>query len=229
MDDNLVSERDKRDLLDWSSATKESKLSSITDPIARSLVHQLLSREPSHQQDASHVLSHPFITGNKSICRLPGQLATYSAFISYRVDADKDTAESLYDGLTRSHITADLDIKCLPLAQDWEKEFVKGLVSSDGFVPVISRDAINSLIKVWQNFSKLKADSSCDNVLLEYRMAIKLRERGMIAWICPLFIGDEDALAGPGAPAVTKYTFRDDPTAGLTVCHPDLSGSPVVE
>ena len=63
---------------------------------------------------------------------------------------------------------------------DWEQGFCEGLVSSRAFVPLLSRDAINHPDKDWQNFSKLTADSSCDNVFLEHRLAVELQELGLI-------------------------------------------------
>ena len=46
------------------------------------------------------------------------------------------------------------------------------------------------------NLSKLKRDSKCDNVLLEYRLAVELHHRGCIEKIFPLMIGDIIANTG---------------------------------
>ena len=87
---------------------------------------------------------------------------------------------------------ANRDKLCLEPGVDWEQGFCEGLVSSRAFVPLLSRDAINHSDKDWQNFSKLTADSKCDNVFLEHRLAVELHELGMIEKMFPIFIGDVD-------------------------------------
>jgi len=42
----------------------------------------------------------------------------------------------------------------------------------------------------------LAQDSRCDNVLLEYRLAIELSDRGLLERIYPVMIGDIDAISG---------------------------------
>ena len=63
-------------------------------------------------------------------------------------------------------------------------------MSSRAFVPLLSRDAINHPEIKGQNLSMLTADSNCDNVFLEYRLAIELQALGLVEKICPIFIGD---------------------------------------
>ena len=58
-----------------------------------------------------------------------------------------------------------------------------------------------------QCFTKLAADSMCDNVLLEWNMALELKQRYMLDSIYPVFIGDKNH-AG---------TYGDYFSAG---CHP---------
>ena len=62
-----------------------------------------------------------------------------------------------------------------------------------------------------QNFSTLTALSACDNVLLEHRLAIELRERGMIERIYPIMIGDY-------VDSTQSYT-----NYFASGCHPDLA------
>ncbi len=69
-------------------------------------------------------------------------------------------------------------------------------MSSRAFVPLLSRDAINHPDKDLQNFSKLTADSKCDNVFLEHRLAVELQGLGLIEKVFPVFIGDADAATG---------------------------------
>ena len=44
---------------------------------------------------------------------------------------------------------------------------------------VLSKDAINNPKNDRQNFSKLTSESYCDNVFLEHRMALELRDLGV--------------------------------------------------
>ena len=81
---------------------------------------------------------------------------------------------------------------CLEAGKNWEEGFCDGLVKSAYFVCLLSRGAINSPDKSWQNFSKLEKTSKCDNVLLEWRLALELQDRGMIEGVYPVFIGDMD-------------------------------------
>ena len=59
----------------------------------------------------------------------------------------------------------------------------------DIFLPLFSRDAINHPLKQNQNFMKLQSSSPCDNVLLEHQLALEFKERGLIANIYPVLIG----------------------------------------
>lgn len=71
-------------------------------------------------------------------------------------------------------------------------------------MPILSRAAIKS------RFEGLLVDSPCDNVLLEYRLALELSCRGLVERVYPLFRGDSD----PSTGAVGNY-FRQG-------CHPNI-------
>ena len=127
---------------------------------------------------------------------LPG----YDVFISYRVKdshgkptADSKLAEMLYNKLTAKGVRVWWDVKCIQPGQDWEVEFIKGLVESRSLLPIVSRNGVD------ERFETLKQDSPCDNVLLEYRLALELRARSSlkrnlyIQLIYPVFVGDVDA------------------------------------
>ena len=75
------------------------------------------------------------------------------------------------------------DAKCLPPGKPWEEGFADGLFGCDVFVPFLSKAALAS-------FASLSADSRCDNVLLEYRLALELKARGELRGIFPVFVGD---------------------------------------
>jgi len=134
----------------------------------------------------AHVLSHPFFTGH-NVGRLPGEVAEFDVFLSYRVDSDSAHVNQLYDALVAKGVRVWWDKKCLKPGVSWEAGFCAGLVKSRCFVPLLSKAAIKD------RFEALTEDSRCDNVLLEYRLSIELIDRGLLERIYPIMIGDMDA------------------------------------
>ena len=65
----------------------------------------------------------------------------------------------------------------------WEDGFADGLLSSDIFVPFLTKAAL-------EPFAELQHDSPCDNVLLEYALALELKSRSVLRWILPIFVGE---------------------------------------
>ena len=195
-DDNLVGVRKGVDnlfaLAEWSNELKADKLADVPDKLARNLLSQMLHKDPLQRPSLSRVLAHSFLSGKK-VARLIGEKPKYDVFLSYRVAADALHVEKLYDLLTAQGFIVYWDKLCLEPGVDWEQGFCEGLVSSRAFVPLLSRDAINHPDKAWQNFSKLAADSSCDNVFLEHRLAVELQGLGLIEKMFPVFIGNLDA------------------------------------
>ena len=57
-------------------------------------------------------------------------------------------------------------------------------------MPILSRNAINHPKRDNQNFSKLTDISPCDNLLMEHRLALELKENGLLEKIYPVLIGD---------------------------------------
>ena len=217
--DNIDNVKDVDDLSQWTLEIKTERLQRITDPVARNLVSQLLSKDPALRPDVAHILSHPFITGHVSAARLPGQKPTYDVFLSYRVAADKEITKAVYEALTNLGMRVYWDYKCIPVGKEWEIEFVLGLFGAAVFVPIISKEAINHSSIAWQNFTKLTEGSDCDNVLLEHRLALELHMREMVTDILPVFVGDVVA----GTPHRKPYSLR-----GADASHPQLGGSHVV-
>ena len=125
----------------------------------------------------------------KKVVRLVGESAAYDVFISYRVNSDAHHAEMLYNLLTGSGLKVWWDKICLEPGVEWKEGFCAGLVNSRAFVCLVSRDAINHPECAWQNFSKLTAESACDNVLLEHRLALELKDLGLIEYVFPVMIG----------------------------------------
>jgi serine/threonine protein kinase/Leucine-rich repeat (LRR) protein len=188
VEDNIGSDQDLRALMEWSISTKETCLSVVKDKMARNLISLLLNKDPSKRLRCSHVLTHPFLTG-KLPDRLQGETPVFDVFLSYRVSADSDHVKLLHDMLEATGLKVWWDKKCLLPGQPWEEGFCTGLANSGHFVCLLSRGAINS-DKPWENFSKLENGSRCDNVLLEWRLALELKRRGMIEGMFPVMIGD---------------------------------------
>ena len=195
-DDNLVGVRKGVDnlfaLAEWSPELKADKLADVPDKLARNLLSQMLHKDPLQRPSLSRVVAHSFLSGKK-VARLIGENPKYDIFLSYRVAADALHVEKLYKLLVAQGFKVYWDKICLESGMDWEQGFCEGLVSSRAFVPLLSRDAINHPDKAWQNFSKLTAGASCDNVFLEHRLAVELQELGLIEKIFPVFIGNLDA------------------------------------
>ena len=84
----------------------------------------------------------------------------FHIFISYRVHADAELVEMLYDKLTSYGYLVWWDRMSLEAGTRWEDGFVEGLSNAACFVPVLSRGALAS-------YAKLKEDSAVDNMLLE--------------------------------------------------------------
>ena len=189
MDDNS-SQSELRFVYDWTDSTKEQKLRLVSNKHARNLISLLLCKDPTRRLRAKYVLTHPFLTG-KNPTRLQGERAAFDVFLSYRVDSDSDHVELLYTFLTARGMKVWWDKKCLKAGQPWEEGFCEGLINSSNFVCLMSREAINSREKNWQNFTMLTESSRCDNVLLEWALALELESREMITGIFPVFIGDK--------------------------------------
>jgi hypothetical protein len=192
------------DLHDFDDALKRKKLQKIRNDaskkdfsransqspsLARNLVSQLLSKDPSRRPLMDQVLDHPFLSG-RSAPRLLGQDAEFDVFISYRVRSDGDIAKLIYERLTESGVKVWWDQKCLKPGESWEEGFCNGLLKSKIFLPILSRGGINDAEYPKCNFSMLRSDSPCDNVLLEHQLALELYARGLVEKIFPIMVGD---------------------------------------
>jgi serine/threonine protein kinase len=193
-EDNLCSREDWLKLLNWSSKDFDQHFASMEvtpeKNLAKNFVSLLLQRDPQKRfLSCSHALEHPFLTG-KTPKRIVGQQAEYEVFLSYRVNSDAKHIKLLHRILTQRGLKVYWDALCIRDGKPWEKEFAEGLIASKVFVPFISRKAVNQPGNVYNNFSLLRSDSHCDNVLLEHRLAFELRERGYIESIFPVCLGD---------------------------------------
>ena len=205
-EDNLVADLTDDDnlfaLAEWSPELKDKKLARVTDTMARNLLSQMLHKDPLQRPSLARVLTHSFLSGKK-VARLIGEKPKYDVFLSYRVASDTKHVETLYNLLVAKGLKVFLDKKCLEDGAPWEQGFCEGLVCSRAFVPFFSRDAINHPTIAWQNFSNLTANSDCDNVFLEHRLAVELHGLGLIDKIFPIFIGNLDATTSE----YSRYTF----------------------
>jgi serine/threonine protein kinase len=176
--DNMSSSADSSEslwtLASWGRRALASKLNEITDDKARNLITQMLSRDPSRRPSLSRVTAHPFFTG-KVPTRMAGQTPGYDVFLSYRVASDSRHVEYLYNLLKAKGLKVWWDKVCLEDGVPWEQGFCSGLIDSEAFVCLLSKEAINHPQRPWQNFSQLDVHSKCDNVFLELRLALELR------------------------------------------------------
>jgi hypothetical protein len=186
-----IREQDLVRLGQWTTHYKSKVLSRISNPNARNLIAQLLSKDPTMRPSATRILAHPFISG-RSVARMVGEDAAYDVFISYRVKSEKEFAAALYHELTKRGLKCYLDKFCLKQGVSWEQGFCDGLAQSLTFVPLLSRHAINHPEIARQNFSKLREDSAIDNVFLEHRLALELEVVGLLEKILPVQIGDKE-------------------------------------
>ena len=128
-----------------------------------------------------------------------GEEAEYDVFLSYRVNSDSHHCELMYEMLTEKGLRVWWDKKSLLPGVNWEEGFCEGLIKSNAFVPLLSRDGL-------RNFESLTESSSCDNVLLEYRLALELQSFNLLEAVFPVLIGDSsgDSL-DPRACTYTNY------------------------
>jgi len=148
--------------------------------------------------------------------RMPGDDAEYDVFISYRIASDRQHAELLHELLTNRGLKVWWNEKYQQEDSPWDDDVCHALLESSAFIPILSRGAINHPLNPNQSFVMLNADSACDNLFLEFRLALELREMGMIEKIFPVMIGDLNAAAD----AYTHYFASG--------CHPGNASREVV-
>ena len=136
---------------------------------AKNLISQLLHNDAERRpRSIGHILAHPFFTGKK-VERMVGEDPAYEVFLSYRVASESATVQLFYDLLKKKNVAAWLDVKNLEAGKDWEEGFCAGLANSRIFLPLISRKSIK------RQFETIEVQSRCDNVLLEFRLALELQ------------------------------------------------------
>jgi len=215
--DNVSDEADLEVLYEWADEDKEGKLCLVQDKLARNLISVLLSKDPQKRPSATRALQHPFFTG-KSVTRLLGERPSWDVFISYRSDADWEIAERIYDELTSSGVSVWWDKRCLKPGQNWEEGFCSGLVDCSALVCLLSREGMKNANNPLMNFERLEPNSKCDNVLLEWRLALELKERGMLLGLYPVMIGDVESTTDSHSRSYSNY-FK----SGCNPAAPDIT------
>eukprot|EP01042_Synura_sphagnicola_P036640 gene36640-biopygen15342 len=172
-DSDNLNQRDLHILLHWSDQHKRDVLSEVKNKEARNLVSRLLSKDPGHRPSLAAVLAHPFISGKEAV-RMVGDQPVYDVFLSYRVAADCEHAEQIYSMLVARGLAVWWDKKSLKAGVPWEEGFCNGLIQSRTFVCLMSEEALAHPNCDRQSFTRLSVGSPCDNVLLEYQLALEL-------------------------------------------------------
>jgi serine/threonine protein kinase len=182
-----IDDKNLYDIFEWNDKVRIEKLNKISNKVARNLVSRLLNKDPLKRLLPQDICYHPFLSGLSPI-RMIGDEPAFDVFLSYRVAADSDTVEELYNQLTNNGIKVWWDKKCLQSGVSWEEGFCNGLITSKSFVCLLSENAMFNINK--QNFLNLNETSACDNVLLEHQIALEFKELGLLKYIFPIFIGN---------------------------------------
>ena len=77
--------------------------------------------------------------------------------------------------------------------EPWDVAAFTGMLKSKIFIPLISRGAL-------QRIAAMERDTPCDNMYLEFSLALELRERGSLDKVFPLMLGDHDQHPPPPPP-----------------------------
>ncbi|CAM9753702.1 unnamed protein product, partial [Ectocarpus fasciculatus] len=124
----------------------------------------------------------------------------FDCFLSYRVAAEKVTADLLYSKLRDIDVGIKpfLDKHCLKTGEDWKVGFLRGLDASSVFVALVSSDALAPV-------RDFEADHTYDNVLLEYQMALEIndarKQAGKPEYIVPVLVAKDE-----GDGRIKKFT-----------------------
>ena len=180
-------------LVEWRMETEIVALKDIENRELKNLLIQMLYENVEKRITLDRVLSHPYVTRSKFL-RLTGEKAKFDVFISYRVSSDSQNVKILFDKLVAKGLKVWWDQSGpdsgLSDGLNWETGFVEGLVDATTFVCFLSNGAIFDSLNPRNDITQRLVDSPVDNVLLEWRLALELRERNMIKRIFPVMIGE---------------------------------------
>jgi len=142
------------------------------------------------------------------------RIPRHDVFISYRDASEKELAQRFHDRLTSDGWNVWFDKKCIGPTVNWRTAFMTGVMRSAMIVTILSKGAINHTCNSAtpteteirnmkkRSYPELRADSPCDNVLLEHRLAGEFALRNWCK-IYPVMVGKKQASG-----VYTDY-FRD--------------------
>jgi hypothetical protein len=128
-----------------------------------------------------------------------GLLAAYDVFISYRWTPgygagcmDTELASKLFDVINGYAVGSKgrrpdvfLDRHRLEEGRRFDFDFMTAMTNSTVVVPLVSWDALQRMLKVQPN----TPDRACDNVLLEWCLAMELLEQHKLKCVLPIMVG----------------------------------------
>jgi hypothetical protein len=138
----------------------------------------------------------------------------HDVFISYRDASELQLAQRFHDKLTSDGWKVWFDKKCIGKTVNWRMAFMTGVMTSAMILTILSKGSINHTCasttptddEIWdmkkRSYPELRADSPCDNVLLEHRLAGEFALRDWCK-IYPVMVGKKQASG-----VYTDY-FRD--------------------
>jgi serine/threonine protein kinase len=102
-------------LQEFAEEFKYRRLDKISDLIARNLVSQMLTRDPTKRPSMSQILAHPFLSGNNIRTRQLGAAPEYDVFICYQSSSsyDSEHAKVIHDALVAAGVNVWWDKKSL--------------------------------------------------------------------------------------------------------------------
>lgn len=150
-----------------------------------------------------------------------GLIGSYDSFISYRWNAfDQEFASLMFDCLSAQELPLGAhtracsvfwDVKRLESGGDFRQDFMEAMWRSLGVVPIVSIEAL-------QRMTTITAHSPCDNVLLEWTLALELLEARRIHFIFPLMIGRKNGSFSADQGKVFSSFFAVKPVLPEVVC-----------
>jgi len=225
--DNLAAPGDLARLAAWSGAPLDGPLfAPRVDRFARDLVVRLLERDPARRLLPADALAHRYFEPDgPAPARLPTEAPKWDVFISYRRASDWAHAAALHARLTAAGLRVWWDEVEMPAhgaPVDIHATIFAGLARARLFVPLVSRGAVNDAATPAYFWPALTADMALDdNVLVEWRGAREMRERGLLeAGVLPLFAGAaeggvhanwfaDEAANAPAVPDVVVAAVED--------------------
>ena len=201
-------------LADWNDDLKFQRLAKVSDPLARNLILQLLSKDPNRRPNARDALKHPFFTHavedattSSSIdlpFRFQGMTSKFDVCICFRALTDRmrtrnrvanrgvvdDVAIDNEDGESAQLLAKKLADEGLKVCFS---DGGVGLINSKACCIILSRAAINNEHDVTRNFCLLDNEATeIDDMFMDVRLAIELTHHGLLeGGVYAVLVGDK--------------------------------------